>query len=166
MLDYKVIGIQELKHLCSVPHLRKWSSPIVLSAGCFDILTPGHISLLKDASLLRVGNGIHVVALNSDRSIKELKGNNRPIQAFWERSVILSALECVDFIVEMDDTDPRGVIQIIKPDYYIKGGDYTIEEIPEAALVKELGGEIRIVNYILGYSTTKTIDRIIRKTLP
>lgn len=159
VLNYKLVSIPELKE-------SQWSDhhPIVLSTGCFDILTPGHIRLLTDAKLLCCGRGIHIVALNSDRAVRELKGDNRPIYRFWERAVMLSALECVDFVVEMDDTDPRGAIQIIKPDYYVKGGDYTIEDLPEAALVKELGGEVRIVNYLPGYSTTRTIDRIISRS--
>lgn len=126
--------------------------------GCFDLLHPGHISLLKKAKSTcdRL-----IVGLNSDSSIKRLKGDSRPIQAETARSTVLSSLSVVDLVVIFEEDTPLSLIEILCPDVLIKGADYKIDEVVGADFIKRHGGQIKLVELEEGYSTTDTITKII-----
>jgi D-beta-D-heptose 7-phosphate kinase/D-beta-D-heptose 1-phosphate adenosyltransferase len=130
---------------------------IVFANGCFDILHTGHVALLHAAK----GFGdVLVVAVNGDASVRRLKGPSRPVNSLTDRIAVLAALSCVDHIVAFDADQPVELIRALRPEVFVKGGDYTETAIPEAALVRALGGELRIVDRVADRSTTGTIDRV------
>ncbi len=130
---------------------------IIFTNGCFDILHPGHIHLLKEASSL--GKRL-IVGLNSDNSVKRLKGKTRPVLSEIDRSSVLSALECVDLVIIFKEDTPVKLIEKIKPDVLVKGTDYTISEIVGGDYVKSYGGELHLVPVLPGYSTSDIINKI------
>lgn len=133
---------------------------VVFTNGCFDLLHAAHVNYLREAK----DNGdILVVGLNSDRSVKSIKGDKRPLVPEGERALMLAALKCVDFIVLFDDKDVVSLLSEIAPDVYIKGGDYTIDTInqKERKVVEDNGGKIVIVKGYDGYSTTNLINRVL-----
>jgi D-glycero-beta-D-manno-heptose 1-phosphate adenylyltransferase len=133
---------------------------IVFTNGCFDLLHAGHIQYLAQARSL--GNRL-VLGLNSDASVRQLKGNHRPINDEKTRSFVLAALEIIDFVVIFDEETPIELIQKIQPDVLVKGGDYTIDSIVGAASVLANGGEVKVLSFLKGYSTTN-IEQKIRDT--
>jgi D-beta-D-heptose 7-phosphate kinase / D-beta-D-heptose 1-phosphate adenosyltransferase len=136
---------------------RREGKKIVFTNGCFDILHRGHITYLNQAKSL---GDILVVGVNSDNSVRRLKGHDRPINSLEDRSLVLAALSCVDHIIPFDSDTPKDLIRSVKPDVFVKGGDYTRENLPEASLVESLGGRVEILPYIQDQSTTGTIERI------
>lgn len=130
---------------------------VVFTNGCFDILHRGHIAYLNRAKAL---GDVLIIGLNSDTSVRRLKGTDRPINPLEDRAQILAALSCVDHIVPFDGDTPRELIRVIRPDVFAKGGDYTRQTLPEAPLVEELGGEVEILPYLQNHSTTSIIERI------
>jgi D-beta-D-heptose 7-phosphate kinase/D-beta-D-heptose 1-phosphate adenosyltransferase len=130
---------------------------IVFTNGCFDILHRGHVNYLNRAKAL---GDVLIVGLNSDDSVRRLKGPARPINSLEDRSEILAALSCVDHLVPFDDDTAHNLIRIIQPDVFVKGGDYSRETLPEAKLVEELGGSMEILPYLEDHSTTGIIERI------
>ncbi|HEX5370593.1 MAG TPA: D-glycero-beta-D-manno-heptose 1-phosphate adenylyltransferase [Dehalococcoidia bacterium] len=140
-----------------VAHLRQEGRRIVFTNGCFDIIHRGHVSYLSSAKAL---GDVLIVGLNSDDSVRRLKGPARPINSLNDRLEIVSALSSVDYIVPFEEDTPLHLIEAIRPDVYVKGGDYTIDTLPEAPLVRELGGEIQILPYVEDRSTTDIIRRI------
>lgn len=136
---------------------RRTGRRIVFTNGCFDILHRGHITYLNRAKAL---GDILIVGLNSDESVRNLKGPSRPINALDDRAQVLAALSCVDHIVPFNSSTPHDLIRRIKPDIFVKGGDYTREALPEARLVDELGGRVEILPYLESYSTTRVIEKI------
>jgi D-beta-D-heptose 7-phosphate kinase/D-beta-D-heptose 1-phosphate adenosyltransferase len=140
-----------------VAYYRRKGRKIVFTNGCFDILHRGHITYLNRAKAL---GDILIVGLNSDKSIRSLKGPDRPINALEDRAQVLAALSCVDHIVSFDSKTPHELIRMVKPDVFVKGGDYTLATLPEAALVDELGGRVEILPYLEDYSTTGVIKKI------
>lgn len=136
---------------------RAESKRIVFTNGCFDILHRGHITYLNQA---KAQGDILIVGLNSDSSVRRLKGPNRPINTLEDRAQVLAALSCVDHIVAFDGNTPHELIRQIRPDVFIKGGDYTRETLPEAPLVEALGGEVKILPYMQDRSTTGIIEKI------
>ena len=139
--------------------LNQRDKTVVFTNGCFDILHSGHINYLYQAAQLA---DILIIGINSDNSVKKLKGDSRPINPEKERAEILSALEFTDYIIIFDEPDPEKTLEIIKPDIHVKGGDYRIEEIPERKIVESYGGKVLILNNYPGYSTTGMIEKIIR----
>jgi len=139
--------------------LREEGKRIVWTNGCFDILHVGHITYLLSA---RAQGDVLVVGLNSDRSVRENKGPDRPVVNEQDRALVLSALECVDYVVVFDGKTPMPLLDALRPDVYAKGGDYTIDTIvqEERRLVEGYGGEIAIIPGVAGHSTTNIIDRI------
>jgi D-glycero-beta-D-manno-heptose 1-phosphate adenylyltransferase len=133
---------------------------IVFTNGCFDLLHAGHVQYLAQARSL--GNRL-VLGLNSDASVRQLKGNHRPINDEKTRSFVLAALEIIDFVVVFDEETPIDLIQKIQPDVLVKGGDYTIDSIVGAAHVLGNGGEVKVLSFLEGYSTTN-IEQKIRDT--
>ena len=130
--------------------------------GCFDLLHRGHVSYLGAARSL--GDAL-VVGLNSDASVKKLKGPGRPVVPEADRAAVLNALRAVDAVVIFDESTPVRLMRELKPAVYVKGGDYRIEDLPEAEVAKEIGTEVRIIPFEEGYSTTGLIERI-RATHP
>jgi D-beta-D-heptose 7-phosphate kinase / D-beta-D-heptose 1-phosphate adenosyltransferase len=140
-----------------VQHYRAASRRIVFTNGCFDILHPGHITYLQQAKAL---GDLLIVGVNSDESVRRLKGENRPVNALADRLTLLAALGVVDHVVPFNELNPNHLIRAICPDLYVKGGDYSRDTLPEVELVEELGGEVRILPYVENRSTTKLIEQI------
>lgn len=125
--------------------------------GCFDLLHPGHIKILREA---RAACNRLIVGLNSDSSVRNLKGDSRPIQNEIARATVLNALECVDMVVLFSEETPRELIHYLKPDVLVKGADYKVEEIAGADFVLSSGGEVKLVDLLPGHSTTNTLKRV------
>jgi rfaE bifunctional protein nucleotidyltransferase chain/domain len=136
---------------------RKSGRRIIFTNGCFDILHPGHVRYLRQA---RDMGDLLVVGLNSDASVRLYKGPDRPVNPQDDRAEVLSALEMVDYVVIFDERTPRELILKLRPHVQVKGGDYTIGQIPEASAVASYGGEVVIVPLVEGKSTTGAIERI------
>jgi rfaE bifunctional protein nucleotidyltransferase chain/domain len=130
---------------------------VVFTNGCFDILHPGHIRSLEQAREL--GDAL-VVGLNSDASVRELKGQGRPVLAGQERAEILAALECVDAVVMFDDLTPREVIARLLPDVLVKGGDWAGDQIVGREEVEAAGGRVVCAPVVPGFSTTEILRKI------
>jgi D-beta-D-heptose 7-phosphate kinase/D-beta-D-heptose 1-phosphate adenosyltransferase len=130
---------------------------VVLTCGCFDILHRGHITYLSQAKAL---GDLVVVAVNSDDSIRRLKGPGRPINAEQDRLDVLAALSCIDHLVLFNDDTPESVVAAVRPDVFVKGGDYAADCLPERALVERLGGRVHILPFIADRSTTRIIEQI------
>lgn len=128
---------------------------LVLTNGCFDLLHVGHIRLLETARAL--GN-ILVVGLNSDASVRRLKGCQRPVVCEEERAEVLIALRYVNHVVIFNEDTASSLIQDLAPDVYVKGGDYDLESVPEALTVKQFGGQVAILPYTSGRSTTALLQ--------
>jgi D-beta-D-heptose 7-phosphate kinase/D-beta-D-heptose 1-phosphate adenosyltransferase len=130
---------------------------IVFTNGCFDILHRGHITYLSRAKSL---GDVLVVGLNSDTGVARLKGPTRPVNPLSDRIEVLAALSCVDHVTAFDEDTPECLIETLRPDVFVKGGDYTVEMLPEAPLVRALGGEVCILGYVRDVSTTAIVDRV------
>ena len=132
--------------------------PLVFTNGVFDILHRGHVSYLAEARAL--GASL-VLGLNSDRSARALgKAPDRPLNGEADRACVLAALESVSLVTPFDETLPLELLKLVRPDLYVKGGDYDIETLPETALVRGWGGDARALPFVNGYSTTALVDRI------
>ena len=132
---------------------------VVFTNGCFDILHAGHIDLLQKAKEL---GDILVVGLNSDESIKRIKGDKRPINKLDYRIKMLSSIQCVDYIIVFDEETPLDLIEAIKPDVLVKGGDYQIDDIVGAEIVQSNGGRVLTIPFVYNISTTDIINKIIK----
>lgn len=130
---------------------------VVFTNGCFDIIHPGHVQILKRAKSF---GDILIVGVNSDKSVKKLKGPERPINKFEDRAQVLAGLASVDFIIEFGEDTPINLVKVIKPDVFVKGGDYTRETLPEAKYVERFGGVVKIINRIGDKSTSNIVERI------
>lgn len=135
--------------------VRRSGGSVVATGGCFDLLHAGHIATLQAARGL--GDCL-VVCLNSDRSVRRLKGDTRPLQSQQDRARVLTALECVDAVVIFDDETPCAVLRDLRPDIWAKGGDYSGMTLPEAAVLAEWGGEVVTVPYLPGRSTSALVE--------
>ena len=130
---------------------------IVFTNGCFDLLHPGHIQSLEQARAL--GDAL-IVGINSDASVRELKGTGRPILPELERAEILCALECVDAVVIFDEMTPREIISALLPDVLVKGGDWSGNQIVGREEVEAAGGEVVLIPVVDGYSTTAILAKM------
>ncbi|MBO0722494.1 MAG: D-glycero-beta-D-manno-heptose 1-phosphate adenylyltransferase [Blastocatellia bacterium] len=151
----EVLSLKQM--LSERERLRSQKRKVVFTNGCFDLIHPGHVRILREARSL--GDAL-IVAINSDRSVRELKGPNRPILNENERAEVLAALACVDYVITFDDVLPRETIKAIRPDVLVKGGDYTPDTIVGRAEVEAQGGEVKSLSYIEGFSTSDLIERI------
>jgi rfaE bifunctional protein nucleotidyltransferase chain/domain len=133
---------------------------VVATGGCFDVLHAGHVASLRSARAL---GGCLIVCLNSDVSVRRLKGQSRPLVSELDRAEVLGALSFVDAVVIFDEDTPEAVLRELRPDVFVKGGDYEIAELPEARLVRSWGGEAVLVPYVAGYSTTRLIEEMHRR---
>jgi len=130
---------------------------IVFTNGCFDLLHVGHVRYLQEAKALA---DLLVVAVNSDRSVRRLKGPNRPIQLENHRAEILNALQCVDYVIVFDEDTPYSLIERLKPDVLVKGADWENKIIVGRDIVEQAGGCVKTIPYIEGNSSTALIDKI------
>ena len=149
-----------LERNTAVRRVNSWrvkGEKIVFTNGCFDLVHLGHISYLEEARSL--GDRL-VIGLNTDRSVQRLKGPKRPVLNENDRARLLAALECTDLIVLFDEETPFELIKAVLPNVLIKGGDYEPDQIVGADLVKKNGGEVQVLPFVSGYSTTSLIKRI------
>ncbi|MDQ6997244.1 MAG: D-glycero-beta-D-manno-heptose 1-phosphate adenylyltransferase [Mariprofundus sp.] len=130
---------------------------IVFTNGCFDLLHPGHIDYLEKAA---EHGDIFIIGLNDDDSIRRLKGETRPINPLSDRAVMLAALRAVDLVIPFSEDTPLNLISALLPDTLIKGGDYQPDDIVGAAEVRNNGGEVLVIPFVDGYSSSKLIQRI------
>ena len=130
---------------------------IVFTNGCFDLLHVGHIRYLSQAK--KLGDFL-IIGLNSDRSVKKLKGKDRPINSFEDRATLLSALNSVDLVIKFEEQTPENLIKDIVPDVLVKGGDYNIEDIVGYQIVIQNGGQVKTLSFYDSYSSTNYINKI------
>jgi D-beta-D-heptose 7-phosphate kinase/D-beta-D-heptose 1-phosphate adenosyltransferase len=133
---------------------------IVFTNGCFDLLHPGHIHLLNEAK--RCGERL-IVGLNSDESVRRLKGAKRPILSETDRAAILGALDCVDLVITFDEDTPIELIETLEPDVLVKGSDYRPERVVGKEYVESYGGKVHLVPVVEGYSTTRLAEKVSEK---
>lgn len=152
----KVIPIEDCNHFFK--KLKSENKKIVFTNGCFDLLHPGHVDYLRKAR--KLGDTL-VIGLNSDESIKNIKGSNRPINDVKFRTTMLSAFSFVDYIVVFTDDTPKKLIQEVIPNILVKGGDYNEENIVGADIVKKNGGIVTTIPFLDGFSSSSIISKII-----
>lgn len=138
--------------------LRRQGKRVVFTNGCFDLLHPGHIYLLSQAKPL---GDVLVVGVNSDASVKRLKGAQRPILSEPERILLLSALAVVDYVTIFSEDTPLELIRLLRPQVLVKGGDWSPEAVVGREVVEEEGGKVVLISYQAGFSTTDIIKRIL-----
>ena len=130
---------------------------IVFTNGCFDVLHRGHVGYLRQAREL---GDVLVVALNSDASVARLKGPQRPVNTLADRAGVVGALDGVDLVTAFDADTPIGLIELLCPEIYAKGGDYTPQMLAETPVVERVGGRVRVLDYLSDHSTSAIVDRI------
>jgi rfaE bifunctional protein nucleotidyltransferase chain/domain len=155
MSSAKILKVARLTTLLG--RLKKAGRRIVFTNGCFDILHYGHIRLLEKA---KASGDILIVGMNSDASVKKIKGPSRPIRSQRERSAILAALESVDYVIVFDEPTPGRVIMALAPDVLVKGGDWHEGDIVGADFVRSRGGKVMTIPLERGYSTTGLVKKI------
>lgn len=154
LLKTKVIPPEELPQ--KIDTLRQESKTIATLNGSFDLMHSGHLHIIFSASLAA---DVLIMALNTDRSIKEYKSPTRPIIPLEHRLNMVAALTCVDYVTWFDETDPRAILSVIRPDVHVNGAEYG-ENCIEAETVRKFGGRIQIVDLIPGLSTSNILDKI------
>ena len=148
----KIIDYSQIEELSN--KLKQENKSIALTNGCFDILHIGHARYLKEAKKLA---DILIVGINSDLSVKKIKGENRPINNENDRSELLSYFEFIDYLIIFTEPTADNLILKIKPDFYVKGGDYTKESLPENNSVDQVNAQVAFIDFVRGYSTTNII---------
>lgn len=138
--------------------LRRRGKKIVFTNGCFDIIHAGHVRYLTTAK--NFGDEL-IVGLNTDESVRRLKGDSRPINSQDDRAEVLLGLKAVDHVIFFGEQTAENLIAEVKPDVYVKGGDYTLETLPEAKIVHGCGGRVEFVNLVAGRSTTNVVKKIL-----
>lgn len=154
-LESKIIPRTEISKICE--QLRSTGKTIVTTNGCFDLLHLGHISYLIEAKKL---GDVLIVGINSDSSVRRLKGAGRPLQSEAVRLKQIAALESVDFVTMFDEDTPENLLGLVKPNFHTKGGDYNPENLPEKQVVEKNKGKIVCLSMIDGFSTTRLIQQI------
>lgn len=152
----KIKTLQEIKEI--VAYLKKQDKKIVTTNGVFDILHIGHIRYLEKAKKL---GDILIIAINSDNSVKQIKGPKRPLNKQDVRAEALAALQCIDYVLIFNETDPVKILSEIKPAVHVKGGDYDISQIIEKDIIEKNNGKIALIDEEKGFSTTNLINKII-----
>jgi rfaE bifunctional protein nucleotidyltransferase chain/domain len=153
----KVVTWEELER--PLAPLRAGGGRVVFTNGCFDLLHVGHVRYLQAARCL--GDAL-VVGVNSDASVRRLKGEARPVVPEEERAEVLAALACVDYVTIFDESTPERLLAYLRPDVHVKGGDYAEEDLPEAPLVRSWGGQVVILPLTPGRSTTELVRKLER----
>ncbi|MCA9152205.1 MAG: D-glycero-beta-D-manno-heptose 1-phosphate adenylyltransferase, partial [Planctomycetales bacterium] len=141
---------------------RRRGKRVVLTNGCFDLLHVGHVTYLEEAA---AAGDILIVAINSDRSVRELKGPERPVIAEFDRAGMLAALSCVDHVLVFDEPTPHRLLEEIRPDILIKGGTYRVDEVVGREVVEAYGGEVQVAGVVPGISTTQILHNVHSRTL-
>jgi D-beta-D-heptose 7-phosphate kinase/D-beta-D-heptose 1-phosphate adenosyltransferase len=136
---------------------RRNGKSVVFTNGCFDLLHRGHVHVLRQA---KAAGDLLVVAINSDQSVKAIKGPTRPVAAEMDRLELIAAMEMVDYVILFDEPDPSKLITAIKPNVLAKGGDWGADGVVGADIVEREGGRVVLVPYLKGYSTSEIIERI------
>ena len=152
----KIVNAEELRE--KVKELKQQGKKVVATSGCFDIIHAGHVTYLEEAA---AKGDIFVLFLNSDSSVKGLKGDFRPIVPENERAIVVAGLGCVDYVCLFSESTPCAMIDKIQPDSFIKGGDYEGKWIPEMDSVAKYGGKVEYVSMVDGCSTTNIIEKIV-----
>ena len=137
-------------------NLQTSQKKMVFTNGCFDVLHVGHVRYLKEA---KACGDFLLVALNTDESVKRLKGPSRPIFTLQDRAEVLLSLSCVDAIVSFDQDTPLDLLKYIQPPIYVKGGDYSIDQLPEYSVVTGYGGQVHCLSFYDGYSSSNIINK-------
>ena len=150
-----IIERNSVKNFCE--NLRQQGKKIVFTNGCFDILHVGHVRYLTAAKNF---GDVLIVGLNTDQSVKKLKGDSRPVNNEKDRAEVLLGLKAVDYVVFFGEQTAENLISEVKPDVYAKGGDYTLETLPEAKIVQSYGGKVEFIQLVAGKSTTNIINKI------
>ena len=156
MINHKIKTIPQMKKI--LPGLKAQAKKVVFTNGCFDILHVGHVRYLKKA---KSHGDILIIGVNTDRSVKMIKGENRPIVSEKERAEVLSALEFVDYVVFFNEPDPLRLIEALKPDVLVKGADWSKGRIVGREIIENLGGRVVRVPMVPGASSTGVIEKII-----
>lgn len=141
--------------------LRRQGKRIVFTNGCFDIIHAGHVRYLTTAKSF---GDVLIVGLNTDESVRKLKGASRPINTQADRAEVLLGLKAVDYVIYFGEATAENLIAEVKPAIYVKGGDYTLETLPEAAIVQSYGGRVEFVNLVAGHSTSNVIEKILSES--
>lgn len=158
MIARKIKSPKALKKI--IANLKKTGKKIGFTNGCFDILHYGHLKYLEEAKRY---SDVLIVAINSDNSVRRLKGKIRPIFPLLDRMRVTASLESVDYVTYFEEDTPAGIISYLKPDVIIKGADYKIKDIVGKNIVESYGGSVKTARYHKGYSVTGIIRRIIRR---
>ncbi|MEP5053225.1 MAG: D-glycero-beta-D-manno-heptose 1-phosphate adenylyltransferase, partial [Alloalcanivorax venustensis] len=141
----------------AIEDARAQGEKIVFTNGCFDIIHAGHVGYLDSAR--RLGDRL-VLAVNSDDSIRRLKGPGRPINSLERRMAVLAALEAVDYVVAFDTDTPEPLLEKVRPDILVKGGDYSVDQVVGADIVKRHGGRVEVLDFVENISTTHIVQKI------
>ncbi|MGB9856899.1 MAG: D-glycero-beta-D-manno-heptose 1-phosphate adenylyltransferase [Dictyoglomaceae bacterium] len=152
----KIKNREELRKI--VEDLKKEGKIIVFTNGCFELLHPGHIELLEKAKSL---GDILIVGINSDNSVRQIKGEKKLILDEESRLRLVASIGVVDYVILFDEVTPENVIMELKPNIHVKGGDYKIEDLPEAKVVERYGGKVYIFPLLPEFSTTRLIEKIL-----
>lgn len=151
----KIVELEDaLRQLSS---LREEGKKVVFTNGCFDIIHKGHISYLEEAKEL---GDFLIVGLNSDASVLRLKGEGRPVKEIESRLAVLAGLASVDMVIVFEEDTPKDLIEQLNPDTLVKGGDYTIDNIVGADFVLNVGGEVKTIDFLKGYSSSQIIKKM------
>lgn len=153
----KIVGLTTLKGITQ--RLRREGKTIAFTNGCFDLLHLGHVSYLEAA---KKNNRLLIVGLNSDASVKKIKGKGRPVVAQRQRARILASLACVDYVTIFNESTPLKVIQTLRPDILVKGADWKARQVVGAREVACYGGKVEFIKYLDHFSTTNLIKKIQR----
>ena len=157
----KVLGREELA--AELGRLRSQGKRIVFTNGCFDLVHAGHVRYLREAASL---GDVLVVGINSDASVRSFKEPGRPVVPEGDRAEVVAALEMVDYVIVFGEPTAEALVADLEPDVYVKGGDYRVEELPEARVVLGYGGQVRLVAYHEKRSTTEIIRKIVDTYCP
>jgi D-beta-D-heptose 7-phosphate kinase/D-beta-D-heptose 1-phosphate adenosyltransferase len=151
----KVVSLEAAAQ--ELDYRRRLGQRVVFTNGCFDVLHAGHVQYLQEA---RAQGDVLIVGLNSDASVRVLKGKSRPLQQLSDRALILSSLQAVDFVTVFDESTPMHLIEAIRPDVLVKGADYSKEAVVGAKFVESYGGRVHLAMLHHGHSTTNLIDKM------
>jgi len=152
----KIVSVEEMGTLRE--QLASRGRKVVFTNGCFDLLHVGHVRCLKEA---RKQGDLLIVGVNSDESTRRIKGPGRPLMPQEDRAEILAALECVDYVVIFSERTAERLVRALKPDVYVKGGNYTVEDLPEAKVVAEYGGQVHLASLTPSRSTTSLLSAVL-----
>lgn len=151
-----LINRNDAENFCD--ELKVRGNKIVFTNGCFDIIHAGHVRYLTTAKNF---GDVLIVGLNTDESVRRLKGDSRPINNQFDRAEVLLGLKTVDHVIFFGEQTAENLIAQVKPNVYVKGGDYTLETLPEAKIVQKFGGRVELVNLVEGHSTTNIVEKIL-----